>query len=54
MTKSMFWTSLHGMTSGRNEQTRFSFIVYEGVDKKNAIGLLDVEGLKCVSIEEMI
>ena len=45
---------IHVMDSGRNGQTRFSFIVYEGVDRKNAIGLLDVEGLKCVNMEEMI
>jgi hypothetical protein len=40
--------------SGRDTRMRFSFIVYEGIDRKRAVGLIEVDGLRCITKEEMI
>lgn len=42
------------MDSGRDTRMRFSFIVYEGIDRKKPVGLIEVDDLKCVTKEEMV
>jgi len=40
--------------SATEGKTRFCFLVYQAPDKKNEIGLLEVDGLRCVTRAELI